>query len=193
MSPRVACTSWCLCLPHADWCRERSLSILIWLWYITLMMGVFKGEWKVRSWGGVSMPARGCAINQSYISDMLTWPMYIYWGGGCLQGIFIGLPNSPIDGLVLENVTITDPNGHTPWTMVGWNCTQAVNVVTKDVSPPWPTGTCTRPTAHVQASPSPEAATAAVAEPSRKQNTPSERTATYQVPALLPTSKLKLD
>ena len=73
-------------MPHADWCRERSLSILIWLWYITLMMGVFKGEWKVRSWGGVSMPARGCAINQSYISDMLTWPMYIYWGGVACRG-----------------------------------------------------------------------------------------------------------
>ena len=115
--------------------------------------------------------------------------------GQLTPGIFIGLPNSPIDGIVLENVTITDPNGHTPWTMVGWNCTQAINVVTKDVSPPWPTGTCTRPAMHdppVYDSPtrptrptgpaSPFAAPAAAADQGRESSVALQRIATAQVP-----------
>ena len=96
--------------------------------------------------------------------------------GPLTAGIFIGLPESPIDvrltgltttpspkatscdadrhqmwavwtqGLVLENVTVVDTNPtDNPYKMVGWNCTNAINVVTRGVSPAWPTGTCTRP------------------------------------------------
>ena len=51
----------------------------------------------------------------------------------------------PFAGLTLENVTVVDPNQGSKYGMVGWNCTNAINVKTKDVTPPWPSGTCTRP------------------------------------------------
>ena len=66
--------------------------------------------------------------------------------GPLTAGIFYGLPGSPIDGLTLDNVTVVDPNpDNAPYSMVGWNCTNAINVITKSVAPPWPTGTCSRP------------------------------------------------
>ena len=45
--------------------------------------------------------------------------------GPLTAGIFIGLPQSPIDGLVLENVTVLEANPvDNPYRMVGWNCAQ---------------------------------------------------------------------
>ena len=45
--------------------------------------------------------------------------------GPLTAGIFIGLPQSPIDGLVLENVTVHEANPvDNPYRMVGWNCAQ---------------------------------------------------------------------
>jgi hypothetical protein len=70
------------------------------------------------------------------------WPSPVRESCGNLTaGVFYGLPESPIDGITIMNVTVNGGGLE----IDTWNCTNVINVVTDAVSPPWRTGTCTRP------------------------------------------------